>query len=289
MSIKSLRTGIAAAMGGAILLAGLLVGASIALADESDTTETTVEEKNADRCRGHLHGLTEELAAELGISLDEIKELLRDGATLEEVATELGIDLDAALESVRERILTELDERVASGDVSEERADDIRQRIEEFELGEFPMGPRGFREFGRGFGDVRGFGGFDFDFDFDFGELREKLESGMSLDEALEDLGVDLEETLEDAQAEVLERIDELVTDGIITQERADQIKEMIEGFELGDGFPFGPHGFKFDFDFEGFEDFDFGEFRDRDGRGFGFFFRGGDDVTEGENASFNV
>ena len=168
MNIRSLRTGIAAALGGALLLAGLLVGASIALAD--DTDGAGVDEKNMETCRGHFRGLTEDIAEEFGIPLDEIKTQVREGATLQEIAGELGVDLDAALESVKDRILTELDERVAAGDISEERADGVRERIEDFELGEFP-GPRGFAGFGRGFGDMHGFGDFDFDFDFDLGEL----------------------------------------------------------------------------------------------------------------------
>ncbi len=285
MNIRSLRTGIAAALGGALLLAGLLVGASIALAD--DTDGAGVDEKNMETCRGHFHGLTQDIAEEFGIPLDEIKTQLREGATLQEIAGELGVDLDAALESVKDRILPELDERVAAGDISEERADGVRERIEDFELGEFP-GPRGFAGFGRGFGGMHGFGDFEFDFDFDLGELREKLESGLSLPEALEELGVDIEATLEDARAAALESIDELVAEGVITQERADQIKEMIESFP--EDFPFGARGFTFDFDFEGFEDFelfedfDFREFRERHGRGFGFF--GGHDA---ENAMVNV
>ncbi|MDJ0952420.1 MAG: hypothetical protein QNJ81_01950 [Acidimicrobiia bacterium] len=279
MTIKSLRTGIAAALGGAVLLAGLLVGASIALAD--DTEGAGVDEKNVENCRGHFHGLTEDIADELGIPLEDIKTQLRDGATLQEVADDLGVDLEQAISSVKDRILEELDERVAAGDISEERADAIRERVEDFELGEFP-GPRGFAGFGHGFGDMLGF----HDLDIDPSELREKLESGLSLDEALEEMGVDLEATLQDARDAVLERIDELVADGVITQERADLIKEMIESFDASAGFPFGARGFNFDF--ERFEDFDFGEFQEPHRRGFGFFF-GDDAETDAENALFNV
>ena len=289
MNTKTLRTTVAAAMGGAVLMAGLLVGASFAFADEADEPEVTVDDKSADRCRGHFQGLFGDIAEQLDIDLDEIKSQLRDGVTLDELAEDLDVDLDAALEAVKGRILAELDERVAEGDLSEERADDIRERIEDFDLDELPPLPRGLERFGHRSGDMPGFGHFDFDFDLDFdlSELREKLESGMPLDEALGELGVDVEEMLEDARSAALERIDDLVADGVISQERADQLKEMIEGFDPGEGFPFGPRGFNFDFDFEGFDGFDFERFRDRHGheRGFGFFWDRGDDRPDDVNA----
>lgn len=286
MNKNTLRTGVAAAMGGAVLVAGLLVGVSFAVADEGDEPEATVEDKSADRCRGHLRGLVGEIADELGVDLDEIKSQLRDGATLEDLVDDLDIDLDGVVESAKDRVLAELEERVSAGDLSEERADGIRERIESFDLDELPSPREGLERLRRGFGDMRGFGHFDFDWEIDPGELREKLESGLSLDEALGDLGVDLEEMLEDARAAAVDRIDDLVEEGVISQERADQLKEMITSFEMGEGFPFGPHGFHFDFD--GF-DFDFERFRGPHGhhRGFGFFGDRNDDANaEGASSS---
>ncbi|MDJ0663192.1 MAG: hypothetical protein QNJ75_01450 [Acidimicrobiia bacterium] len=282
MNTKTLRTTVAAAMGGAVLMAGLLVGASFAFAEEANEPEVTVDDKSADRCRGHFHGLFGDIADELDIDLDEIKTQLREGATLQELVEDLDLDLDAALDAVKDRILSELDERVAEGDLSEERADDIRERIESFDLDELPPLPRAFERFGRDFGDMRGFGGFDFD--FDLGELREKLESGLSLDEALSELGVDVEGMLEDARSAALERIDDLVADGVISQERADALKERLESFDPGEGFPFGLRGFDLEFDFD---DFDFERFWGPHGheRGFGFFGDRGDDRPDDVNA----
>lgn len=288
MKMKSFRTGVAAVMGGVLLVVGLLVGASIALADDSDTTSSATEDKSVDRCRDRIHGLAGEIADELGVSLDEIKDQLRDGATLDEIAADLGIDLESVLDSVKDRVLSEIADRVAAGEIPEERAADIQERIESFDLGDgFPFRPRGFdfEEFRRGFGDMRFPGGFDLDLDIDLSELRGKLESGLALDEALEELGVDLGEALAEARAAALEKIDELVAAGTITQERADQIKEMIESFERGDGFPFGMRGF----DFHELEDLDrFGGFFDGHRRGFGFFGDSADDVNA-EDAGFSV
>ncbi len=291
MNVKSLRTGLAATLGGAVLLAGLLVGASIALADDADTS--TDEPRSEKECQfGGLDGLLplkghlDDIADELGIELDEVREQLAAGATLEEIAESQGLDLDSVIETLKERALEAIDERVADGDLTEDQANGLRERIEAFELGEFS-----FREFrGRlpggfefhGFGDMRGFGGFfgDFDLDLDLTELRERLESGMTLPESLEDLGVDVDEILTDARSSALERIDELVEEGIITQERADEIRETLEGFNLDEGFP-GLFG----------HDRGFGKHWRHHGEGFGFFGpdRNGEDTVEAEDAIFSA
>ena len=249
MSKKTLRTGVAAAMGGAVLLAGLIVGASIAFADDGSTsTDDAVPEKE---CRfEHLEGLLpfsgqlEDLAEDLGLDLEAIQDQLRDGASLDEIAESQGIDLGSVIEDLKQTALDEIDARVDAGDITEERANAIRERIEAFELDEFPRFefrgrmPGGF-DFD-GFGDGRGFGGFfgDFDLDLDLSELRDQLESGVQLPDALEELGINTEDLLTDARTSALEHIDKMVEEGVITAERADEIREMIEGFDLDDGFP---------------------------------------------------
>ena len=309
MSVKSLRTGVAAAMGGAVLLACLIVGASIALADDADTDVPDATSGEAvERChdffrdRAHMFGGSlEDIATELETTLEDLREQLADGATLEDIATKAGIDLDAVLAELRDGALAAVDERVAAGTLTEEQGDAIKERIESFDPGTMRFGghrfdgrmPEGF-DFGRGFGDLRGLFG-DLDLDIDLSELRELLESGTSPEEALAELGIDLDTVIADAQASVLTHLDELVADGTLSQERADQIKEMIEGFDLSEGLPFDPRGFGFnfeDFDFEGFDfegfDFDgFGFDRFHGPHGHGFF--GGDDNTNAEGAGFSA
>ena len=243
MKMKSLRTGVAAAMGGAVLMAGLLVGASLALADETDEPDTPQEETRGelggfmgDRFHKMAGGL-EDLAAELGLPLEEIREQLHDGATLEEIAEGLGVDLDQVFTDLRASALAEIDQRVADGDLTEEQGDSIKERIESFEPGEGPFGTRP----NRGMHAFRGFLG---DLDIDLDSLRESIKSGMTLDDALEDLGLDVDALLSDAVENATAHIDELVAEGRITQERADEMKERLESFELGEGFPLGSRGF---------------------------------------------
>ncbi len=322
MKMKSLRTSIAAAMGGALLIAGLLVGASLALAQESDEPEVTEEGTNGDsltRVFGFvqdlLEGETESVAEEAGEE------------DLERIAEELRDDLTPLIDQIRELADAAIDEAVESGALTEEQAERARERVEgftlpeefpflkrgfrfgvpedfecfgfrfgpdglesredcpEFELPEgFPFGPDGF-EFGPGpewfelpedfelpegfpFGpDGFEFGpmpdGFEFRFgpferfgdrledfaeglDIDLAELQELLESGMSLDEALQELGTDLDSLVADAREQALEQIDQLVDEGDLSEEQANRIKELLESIDLGH-FPFGPHRFDID------------------------------------------
>jgi polyhydroxyalkanoate synthesis regulator phasin len=116
---------------------------------------------------------------------------------------------------------------------------------EGFELPEdLPFGPNGF-EFR--FGPLERFGEHLDEFveglDIDLDELRKLLESGMSLDEALQELGTDLESLLAEAREQALVEIDELVADGELSEEQADRIKELVESIQL-ETIPFGLHRF---------------------------------------------
>lgn len=312
MNTKSLRTSIAAAMGGAVLVTGLLVGASFALAQDADEPEVTEEteanidedsEKKFGLFSGRTHmwgGDIDDLLSDFGLTMDELRNQIADGATLEEIAAEAGIDLAGVLGRLRADVLASIDDSVAAGDLTQQQGDAIKEKIESFDLEEglqfrprdgFGIMPkdmeldgRGFGFEGRGFGGLGDMGGLFGDLDIDLDELREQLESGASIDEALDAMGIDLEELAAEALEDSLAHLDEMVADGVVTQEQADSIRETLESIDLSEGLPFGIGGFRFggalpDFDFEGF---DFGEF-DFDGfgaphgpgHGFGFFDHG--------------
>ena len=302
MNTRSLRTGLAAAVGGAVLVTGLLLGASFAFAQDSGVSDATDEvteddqvteddraaKPECDRDRVHIgFGDLDEIAAEFGLSMDELKEMLADGSTLEEIAADAGVDLEEMVADLRTKALEKIDDAVAEGDLTEEQADRIKERIESFEFGDGLLGRRGFDFRGdRGFPFLGSIGGLLEDVDLD--ALREELESGASLDEALEGLGVDVGQLLEEALETATAHLDDLVADGSLTQERADEIKERLESIDLTEGLPFGIRDFRLrDLDMDGF-DFDFDGFRGHRhrGRGFGFFGGGnGDAEADDSNA----
>lgn len=322
MNMRNLRTGVAAAMGSAVLLAGLLVGASLAFAQEGNAADGSSLER--------IFGIVEDAARQ---SSDGS---VAETDALDEITADLLADIEPLVDQIRDRVLVAVDEAVAADVISAEDGAALKEKISEFELpdklslpghrfgvGEHefridgdcfrfrlgdgaevdgecpdfdipegsPFGPKGFEFEGRPFdrfGDR--FEGFLEDLDLDLDGLMERLESGMSLDEAFTDMDIDLDQLLADSRQEAMADLDKLVDDGTISQEKADSIKEMLESFDPGGGFPFGLGEFSFEgfdfgeFDFDGF---DFGEFEfDRFGgprghwHGFGFF---GDDGSPGD------
>jgi polyhydroxyalkanoate synthesis regulator phasin len=264
MNKKNVRTGVVAA----VLLVGLLIGASFALAQDS---EEPPQASNA--------------------------------ATVESIAEDFESDVAPLVDEIKEKALTAVEEAEESGALTQEEAEAARDHVEGYHLPEgFPFAPRfpwfnmeGFEPecFGFGSGDEDkpeecpdfdlpkdfpfhghgfGFGPIpeDFDFeekwenlseeiegfvdglDFDLEQLQELLESGMSPEEALEEMDIDLETILSGARDGVVDKIDELVAEGTISAEEAERIKEQIEGIDFSADFPFGLQGLDFD-DFDGF------------------------------------
>ncbi len=300
MNANRLRTSIAAAMGGAVLLAGLLVGASFALAQETDEPEITVEGDSPDRSfrsfRGDarmMGGDLDGIAEELGTTLEELRDQLAAGATLDDIAATFGVDLDAVFDELHQKAIDAIDQRVEDGDLTEEQADAMKERMESFDRqSALPFGSRDFRrdmpegsmddrhpfDGMRGFGNIGGFLG---ELDLDLAELGDLLRSGASIDEALDSMGLDLDNVVADATAAALAHLDELVAEGTMTQDEADHIKEMIENFDLSQGFPFGLRDMNFDFGFD-MENFNMDRFRGHAEDHFGFF---SGDCTEDKNA----
>lgn len=262
MNKKNLRTSIVVA----VLLAGLLVGASFALAQDSEEAPAT----------------------------DEVE------ATLDEILEDFETDIAPLVDEIQERALTAIDDAVASGALTEEQGEAAREHVEGYRMPEgfpllphhrlpwldldgfdpgcfgfgaeaeekpddcpelpeaFPFGGRGF-EFGpmphgfefedkwEHFGDE--IEGFLDGLDFDIEQLEESLESGLSLEESLDEMGIDLETVLSGARADALEKIDDLVADGTIPEDKAERIKDKLEGIDFSSGFPFGFDHFEFDSD----------------------------------------
>ena len=108
---------------------------------------------------------------------------------------------------------------------------------------------------GRGPGDGRGLGLVELQvaaeaLDMTTDELITALQSGKTLEQVAEDAGVDLQDVQDAIRAahetELRARIEQAVSDGTMTQEKADWLLEGLEkGFLDGPGFGFGfgPHG----------------------------------------------
>jgi hypothetical protein len=104
--------------------------------------------------RMHLHfGFTapDALAEALGLSEDDLHEKLRDGQSIADIAQDAGKNLDAVIDSLVQSVTEHIDEAVADGHLSRERADHrkaaLKERVTDFVNGE----GREFRFKGPGF------------------------------------------------------------------------------------------------------------------------------------------
>jgi hypothetical protein len=92
------------------------------------------------------------LAELLGLTAEELRELIHDGSSLEELAEEAGVDLDAFWQEMQEAheefFRNRLDEALENGDISEEQYNWMLEGLE-----------KGFIGGGHGMGGFKGKGG----------------------------------------------------------------------------------------------------------------------------------
>ncbi len=219
MNRKRLRTGLAAVVGSAVLVGGVLLGTSIAAAQNSEPSQlsggpsTSVPDQRSDvgdsRVRpGGGCQFFQDLADHLGIDRNQLHQQLEEGTSLRQLLEDAGIDPET---------LPRLHRHGHMGDFGGGSGSGILPFL----------GDRGSR-----LGDLN--------LDIDLSGLHDRLASGMTLGEALTDMGVDVDSLVAQAKEAARQRIDQLVTDGRITSDRADELKQMVDDFDLSQGFPFG-------------------------------------------------
>ena len=206
----------------AALVGGTLIGSALAT-DETDDTDST------STGTAYCETFRDALADELGVTADELVAAGQAAAN----AT-----IDAA---------------VAAGDLDEDRADAIRERIAEAEGSEcIGFGHAFGRGFGIGFerGAIRGFlGGDVFEAAADAlgvesADLIGELRDAGSLEALAEAQAVSYDEVKSSILAAVQADLDAAVAEGL-DQERADEVIERLttwldEGGQVGDGPGFG-------------------------------------------------
>lgn len=104
--------------------------------EELFTTEFDFTGRNPGSIRDRVQsGVIGELASAVteatGLELMDIMQQLGDGATVAEIITENGGDVDVVITSVIDSVTTALNERVESGELSQENADIILETLEE--------------------------------------------------------------------------------------------------------------------------------------------------------------
>lgn len=206
---------------------GALVGPPVMSGAQEDTTTTTAAPDpgpGPEDGMGHgpfaaIRGLKLEAAAEaIGISVDDLRAALKEGKTLAEVAEANGVDRQTLIDALVAAGKEQLDELRAT-------LPDRMAELVDRTLPERREGPGGH---GRG-----GIGRFDDGvaaqvLGLTTDELRDQLRGGMTLAEVAADQGVERQTLVDALVASATERLAQAVTDGKITQERADEMTAKL-------------------------------------------------------------
>lgn len=78
---------------------------------------------------GPLHSLLDSAKDLLGLEDGDIRDAYADGKSLADLAEENGVSIDDLKSGLLEAAKTKLDEKVADGDITQEQADDIYERL----------------------------------------------------------------------------------------------------------------------------------------------------------------
>ena len=147
------------------------------------------------------------------------------------VARHLGISSEKLEDAVKAASLEQVDAAFEEGKITEEQADELRERIESGEAGPlFGLGGFGFHGPGHGFGhglDDKLSAAADY-LGLSVEELRERLADGRTLADIAEAEDKSVEGLEQAIVAEAREDLDEAVEAGRLTREQADEILERL-------------------------------------------------------------
>jgi hypothetical protein len=186
----------------------------------------------------------EALAAALGISVGDLQAAIENSTSFDELLSNLGVtqeQYDAARQTARETVIQQM---VEDGTITQEQADQM------LEGGFGPRDGMGFPgPLGDDFDGMRGFGGpgahqeaLAAALGISVDDLQAAIENSSSFDELLSNLGMTQEEFAAAMQTAREAAIQQMVDEGKITQEQADQMLEGGFGPRDGGGFH-GPRG----------------------------------------------
>lgn len=137
-------------------LQGLVDDGTLTEAQRDAVVDALREAGPSMRGPGHgKRGASLEPAADaLGLTVDELREQLRDGTTVADLAAARGVDVQAVVDAIVADRQARVAEKVAAGEITQERADEIladaESRATAFVNGERPERGPGSRGGGRG-------------------------------------------------------------------------------------------------------------------------------------------
>lgn len=199
--------------------------------DETDDTTTDTEATAFEHGpRGHgFRGEALATAAEvLGLSEDDLRTQLADGASIAQVAEAQGVDVQAVVDALVADATERLDE------IEAELPDRMTDLVNREGLGD---GPRGGHRMGEGLDAAAEALGLEAD------ALRDQLAGGSTIAEVAEAQGVDVQVVIDALVAEANTHIDEAVADGRLDADEAEEMKsDLVDRIteRVNEGGPFG-------------------------------------------------
>lgn len=199
---------------------------------------------------GPVQGLVRITAEMTGLGEDQVVAALEDGRTVAEIAEAQDVDPQEIVDAALAEAASRLQEAVEHGRLTEERMDQMLERLAE-ELPQRldqpwqPGGPRGMLldQFGEGFWSI--YDAVAEALGMTPENLFVKLHDGQSVAEIAEEQGVEMEEirdAVEDARVEMRKQaIEQAVENGRLSQEQADWLLEGLEQGFVPRGQDFGP------------------------------------------------
>jgi polyhydroxyalkanoate synthesis regulator phasin len=151
-------------------------------------------------------------------------------AVIDDAAQQLGVEPNALSDALKDALKARLDAAVADGRLSQEQADELKERIDS---GDSPLvfgglGLRGFGHVGH-FGHLAGLDGAASYLGLTEAELRAELEDGKSLADVAKAEGKSVDGLVQKLVDSASDRLDQAVEDGGLTRARADEIKQDLE------------------------------------------------------------
>ncbi len=188
-----------------------------------------------DRPRVNLPGqMADILTDTTGLTPAEIRKQVQDGATLAEVIEGSGASVDAVVSEAVTVITARVNEAVENGTITQERADEILDTLEE-DITERLNAERPLERPGR---PGRGAAGqvmrimvetITNELGIEPRDMVQQVRDGATPAEVIEANGGDVAAMTQTVTTTLTERINQAVEDGDITQERADQMLEKID------------------------------------------------------------
>ncbi len=177
----------------------------------------------------HLQKMSEVI----GFDLESVNSKLDSGEKLKDIFKGLGLDKEAIHEKMKTAHTEELNQKVTSGELTQEQADLRLQKSEEFrtKMGDHKMGKRMNRgQFQLNLEKMAEVLGLNID------EVKGEIESGKTMKEVLEARGIDKEFVHQEMQAFHKNLVNQKLEAGEITQEQADDRLEKISERKPGEG-----------------------------------------------------